>query len=319
MLVNAIGNAPPTQFAAPPEDKAASPVLREKVFGLPVDRDILFTDDHNVYQAPVEKRQRQWIVKLSFLKAFLLSGERILRITSARSPMKWYLQLFTGGVFLGMENAFLVFTTYRILHIPTGSDYAYRQSIAQVRYRDIRRIRLRWRTLEIDYKNGRSERFSGVALRERKKIKQLLPALPLVKQVLQPVGRRHLCPRCGAVLSERKMSCRRCELPFKTKGMAGMMAFLFPGGGHFYTRLYYPGLVFSVLEGLLMALLVTVGASLVPVNEYRVLIIVGIVLGLSAVKAVGWRHAGHFLEQYIPRSSRLGRWSPDSARDRSVQ
>lgn len=319
MLVNAIGNAPPAQFAATPEDKAASPVLREKVFGLPVDRDILFTDDYNVYQAAAEKRQRQWIVKLSFLKNFLLSGERILRITPARSPMKWYLQLFTAGCFLGMENAFLVFTTYRILHIPTGSNYAYRQSIAQVRYRDIRRIRLRWRTLEIDYKNGRSERFSGVALRERKKINQLLPALPLVKQVLQPVGRRHLCPRCGAVLSERKMSCRRCELPFKSKGMAGVMASLFPGGGHFYARLYYPGLVFSVLEVLLMALIVVVGASLVPVNEYRALILVGSVLVLSAVKAVGWLHAGHFIAQYVPQKSRLGRWSPDNARDRSVQ
>ena len=51
MLVHAIGNAPSAQFATPPKDEPATPVLRDKVFGLPVDRDILFTNDCNDYQA----------------------------------------------------------------------------------------------------------------------------------------------------------------------------------------------------------------------------------------------------------------------------
>ena len=310
MLVNVIGNAPPVQLDTPPEKTSSSPVLREKVFGLPVDRDILFTDYRNVYQAGIEKRQRKWFVKLCFLKPFLLAGERILRIVPARSPVRWYEQVLTGGVFLGLERALLVFTSYRILHIPTDSAYGYRQCIAQVRYRDIRSIHLRRQTLIIAYKNGRTEHFGGVALRERKKIKQLLPALPLVKQVLQPVGRRHLCPRCTAVLSERTMRCRRCELPFKSKHVAGLMALLFPGGGYFYSRQIFPGAIFFSLEALLLAMLVVIGASLIPVGAERSLLLGGLVLAWAGLTAAGWMHAGQFFRQYIPRKARLDRWSP---------
>lgn len=318
MLVHAIGNAPPSQLETAPEDKEVSPILREKVFGLPVDRDILFTDERNVYRPAVEKRQRRWIVKLAFLKPFLLKGERILRIAPARSPIRWHEQLITAGLFLGLEKAFLVFTTYRILHIPTGSDYAYRQTIAQVRYRDISGIRLHWQTLAIDYKNGRMECFGAIPLRERRKLRQLLPALPLMKQVLQPVGRRHLCPRCTTVLSERSMRCRRCELPFKSPKMAGLMALLFPGGGYFYSRLFYPAAVFCTIEMLMLAMLVTVGAAFVPVDVDRTLLLAGLALAWAGVKLVGFLHAGHFIRQYIPRKARLGRWSPAMAGSRKM-
>ena len=313
MLVHAIGNASPSQLGTPPKAQEETPVLREKVFGLPVDRDILFTDDHNIYQPAIEKRQRKWIVKLAFLKPFLLSGERILRITPARSPIHWREQLVTGGLFLNLERAFLVFTSYRILHIPTGSDFGYRQCIAQVRYRDIRSIRLGWQGLVMDYKNGRCERFGGIPRRERKKIRQLLPVLPLVKQVLQPVGRRHLCPRCTAVLSERTMRCRRCALPFKSRPMAALMALLFPGGGYFYLRLFFPAVVFSLLEVLVLAALVAVWEYFIPVGESRVLILTGLALIWGGLKAAGWLHASHFIGQYIPRKTRLGRWSSSAA------
>jgi hypothetical protein len=310
MLVHVIGNASPSQLEPPPKAKEDAPVLREKVFGLPVDRDILFADEHNIYQPAIEKRQRKWIVKLSFLKPFLLSGERILRITPARSPIRWREQLVTGGLFLGLERAFLVFTTYRLLHIPTGSNFAYRQCIAQVRYRDIRSIRLGWQGLVMDYKNGRRECFGSIPRRERKKIRQLLPVLPLVKQVLQPVGRRHLCPRCTAVLSERTMRCRRCALSFKSRKIAALMALLFPGGGYFYTRLFFPALVFGLLETLILAAFVAVWEQLLPAGEHRALVLAALVLIGIGLKAAGWLHAGHFLGQYIPRKTRLGRWSP---------
>jgi hypothetical protein len=312
VLVNAIGNATQAQLTPPPEDAPSTPVLREKVFGLPVDRAILFTDHRNEYRADIEKRQRKWIVKLSFLKPFLLSGERILRIAPARSPFRWYEQVCTGGLFLGLERAFLVFTSYRILHIPTNSGYTYRHSIAQVRYRDIRSIRLRRGILIMDYKNGRTERFGGVAFRERKKIRQLLPALPLIKKVLQPVGRRHLCPRCTTVLSERTMRCRRCELVFKSKRMAGVMTLLFPGGAYFYARFFYPGIVFFTLEALLLTTIIAVGTSVIPSRVEQPLLLSGLVLTWVGIKASGWIHAGHFFKQYIPRKSRLGRWSPST-------
>ena len=313
MRVQAIGNAPSSQPAGCPQRTARAPVVREKVFGLPVDRDVLFTDDHNVYRPGIEKRQRKWIVKLAFLKDFLLTGERVLRITSARSPVRWPEHLLTAGFFLGLERSFLVFTTYRMLHIPTASNYGYRHSIAQVRYRDIRCIRLRRQTLIVDYKNGRAERFGAIAWRERKKIRQLLPALPLVKEVFQPVGRRHLCPRCKTVLSERFMRCRRCDLAFKSKPVAGLMAVLFPGGAYFYARQFYPATLFCLLEAGLVALLGAVAALRQPLEMDRTLCLLGLALAWAAVKAAGWLHAKHFLSQYVPRKAKIGRWSPGMA------
>ena len=310
MPVNVIGNALTSHLVKPVESKADGPVLREHVFGLPVDRGILFTDEDNRYRPAIEMRQRKWIVKLLFLRPFLLAGERVLRITSARSPVRWYEQLLTAGAFLGLERAFLVFTGYRILHIPTDSAYRYRQSIAQVRYRDIRRIRLRGGTLAIDYKSGRSERFGGIPFRERKKIRQLLTAWPMEKEVRHAVGRRHLCPRCRAVLSARGLRCRRCDLAFKSKSMAGLLALLFPGGGYFYVRQFYPAAVFFALETLVLAQLAASGTVHLPLETDRTMLIAGLTSLLAALKAAGWLHARHFLAQYIPRHARLGRWTP---------
>ena len=55
-----------------------SGIMDEQIFGLPVDRKILFSNHKNVYKKRVEKRQRKLIVKLPFLKPFLKQGEHFL-------------------------------------------------------------------------------------------------------------------------------------------------------------------------------------------------------------------------------------------------
>ena len=58
--------------------------MDSQIFGLPVDREILFSNRKNLYKKRIEKRQRKLIVKMSFLKPFLKKGERILLITTGR-------------------------------------------------------------------------------------------------------------------------------------------------------------------------------------------------------------------------------------------
>jgi hypothetical protein len=91
------------------------------------------------------------------------------------------------------------------------------------------------------------------------------------------------------------------------------MALLFPGGGYFYSRLYFPGVVFGLLETLVLAALVGIAEHFLPAGEHRLLVMAGLILIWGGFKAAGWLHAGHFLGQYIPRKTRLGRWSPDMA------
>jgi hypothetical protein len=54
-------------------EKAFEPVgiMAPQIFGLPVDREILFSNHKKVYKKRIEKRQRKLIIKLSFLKPFL--------------------------------------------------------------------------------------------------------------------------------------------------------------------------------------------------------------------------------------------------------
>ena len=44
--------------------------MSPKVFGLPVDRDVLFSNHKNIHKKRIEKRQRKLFVKLGPLKPF---------------------------------------------------------------------------------------------------------------------------------------------------------------------------------------------------------------------------------------------------------
>ena len=89
------------------------------IFGVPVERDTIFSDHKGNYRNRVEKRQRQLIVKTTFVKFFLSHDERILCLTTAYSPISVLEQVLTGPAFLFFKRALLVFTDKRILHIPT--------------------------------------------------------------------------------------------------------------------------------------------------------------------------------------------------------
>ena len=103
-----------------------------QIFGLPVDREVLFSNHKGIYKKRIEKRQRKLIVKLSFLKPFLKNNEHIQLVTTGYSPLNSLAQYLTGFIFIYLKRSLFVFTNYRILHIPATSSYKYNNSIAQV-------------------------------------------------------------------------------------------------------------------------------------------------------------------------------------------
>ena len=70
-------------------EEAFEPVgmMGPQIFGLPVDRQTLFSNHKEIYKKRVESRQRKLIIKLSFLKPFLKTGEKILLISTGYSPL----------------------------------------------------------------------------------------------------------------------------------------------------------------------------------------------------------------------------------------
>ena len=282
--------------------------LGPRIFGLPVNRDILFSNHNDVYKKRVEKRQRKLIVKISFLKPFLKRGEQVLLITTGYSPLNSLAQHLTGFVFVYLKRSLFVFTNYRILHIPATANYDYKNSIAQVAYSGCQSIALKGGTLVVQYDQAgsrKTEKFNAIAVPERRKIRSLLKKkIPLSGTKGQLSSRIHLCPRCTSMLSSGKKKCGKCQLQFKSKPIAAMFSFLLPGGGYFYIRQYLLGGLNALLEIVLVCLIVYLLNDMrnqMPVEPLH-LALIPIFLYIKIVAAI---HSNHFIKEFIPRDANI--------------
>lgn len=300
-------------------ENAFEPVgmMGPQIFGLPVDRGTLFSNHQEVYKKRVEKRQRKLIVKLSFLKPFLKNGEKIILTTTGYSPIDSLPQYATGFFFVYLKRCLFVFTNFRIFHVPTTPIYKFKQSISQILYVDCKSIALKGGTLSVQYaKNGITEKFKAIALRERRKLKALMKRMPLSGTQSQLGRRSHLCPRCTALLDSDKHICNACQLKFKNKIVAFILAILFPGGGYLYTRHYFIGLLLAIVEIFLVGYFYLIWQNVIQKSENRMIYLVGLVAIFVAVKIISAVHSSHFVEEFIPTKKKF-LTDPSAAHSRS--
>jgi len=282
--------------------------LGPQIFGLPVNREVLFSNHNNVYKKRVEKRQRKLIVKASFLKPFLKNGEQILLITTGYSPLNSLAQYLTGFVFVYLKRSLFVFTNYRILHIPATANYNYKNSIAQVAYAGCQSIVLKGGTLIVRYEragNKKTEKFTAIAVPERRKVRSLLKKkIPLSGTKGQLSARIPLCPRCTHMLAGGQNKCEKCQLQFKSKLVAAILAFLIPGAGYFYIRQYLLGFLAALLEIVALGFIVYLISELrhqMPVEPLH-LALIPVFLYLKIVAVI---HSNHFVKEFIPKDNNI--------------
>lgn len=281
-------------------------VVQQKIFGLPVDRKVLFSNHKNVYKKKIEKRQRKLIIKISFLKPFIRNNERVLCITTGHTPVTILEKLGIGWLFIYLKRCLLVFTDQRVLSIPTTPVYKYRNAITEILYGSCKSIRIKGRSLIVDYKKTSAvEKFFSLAGKEKKKIINLLKNITLKSDGNSVDKRTNLCPRCGTPLVETKRVCEECELKFKTKLIATFLAFVLPGGGYFYVRQYFLGAMAALLE---IALFSDVAIAINDFSNgihtgYLWLIAAPLVLILEKIVAV--IHAHIFIEHFIPKPKKI--------------
>ncbi|MBN2020289.1 MAG: hypothetical protein JW749_08695 [Sedimentisphaerales bacterium] len=233
-------------------------VDRQKLYGLPVDTTISFSNHEGIYKPQIEKRQRKLLQKVSRIAPFLERTERILHITAGCSHISFLEQLLTGAVLYSLKRALFVFTDRRILHIPCSPNLCYRDSIAQILYADCRRIYMRFSTLIACYKSGRTEKFPCISRQSRKKIKAILKENKPPSKTSLDLERSHLCPQCSRPLIKNYYACPHCDLKFKTKPVATMLSIIFPGGGYFYIRHPFLGALEAIMETLFIGLLAVI-------------------------------------------------------------
>jgi len=272
------------------------------IFGVPVDRETIFSDHRGVYKNKVEKRQRNLIVKSTFIKFYLHHNERIRCLTTAYTPVNMLEQLLAGPSFLFFKRALLIFTDKRILHVPTRYNRSSRGAISQILYEDCAGLRINGRTLYIKYKNGSQEAFPYLGRKEKKKIQSLIADLPLSpKEAGQLQGRVYLCPSCTNRLKSMAKKCPSCNLAFKTRTQAIIRTILIPGGGYFYGRYPMTGSALLVAEIALIAAFVNRWMTVGPGDfktSWPLIAIAGIFL---TIKVIGAYHSSEQVRYHIPK------------------
>lgn len=78
--------------------------IEQNVLGLPVDRNIIFSNHKGAYKHGTEKRQTKLFQKISFIKPFLKEGARILLVTTGCSTMSIMEQFLTGWIVFALPN-----------------------------------------------------------------------------------------------------------------------------------------------------------------------------------------------------------------------
>jgi hypothetical protein len=200
-----------------------------------------------------------------------------------------------------LKRSFFVFTDQRIFHVPTTPSYKYRNAIGEIVYGSCRSVRMKGRTLVVEYKKtGKIEKFFSVSGKEKKKIAEILKHISLESTGELQDGRTALCPRCAVPLTAKSRQCANCELKFKTRTWATLLALLLPGGGYYYVRQYFLGALTTLIE------LVLTGVMAISVNDLLSGLGTGrmslaIAAGLYLlVKTIAIIHSRALTEDYIP-------------------
>ena len=281
-------------------------VIQSNLLDLPINKKICFTTKKEECSEKIMRQQMKILKSFSpFLKKILGPDEEIFLAVKATSPMAILEQFTIGWIIVYIKRCMLIFTNKRILHFPTRTNFSPKQSVAQIWYGDVQEIKLSGflgRTLNMEYKSGKKEKFYYIPPKEFKKLKTLIPKLAIGVRPSAVPERRHLCPRCIVPLQENIFSCPSCHLEFKDLKRAIRLSFLYPGGGYFYAGRPIMGIGDAITETFLLVLLVSslFSAFTSPNPSVVWATIIPVAFLLSIEKLITIYDTKHFINEYIP-------------------
>src|SRR4030042_5432828 len=281
-------------------------VTQSSLLDLPINKEICFTTKKGKYSEKIMKQQTKILTSFSpFLKKILDPGEEIFLAVKATSPTSVLEQFTIGWIFIYIKRCMLIFTNKRILHFPTRTNFSPKPSVAQIGYGDIEEIKLSGflgRTLKMEYKSGKKEKFYYIPSREFTKLQTLIPNLATGVQLSVVMERYHLCPKCIAPLQKKVFSCPSCHLEFKNLKQAIRLSLLFPGGGYFYAGHPIMGIGDAIVETVLIIALISGFISAFtspdPFAAWATIIPVAFFLSLEIMITI--YDTKHFINEYIP-------------------
>ena len=289
-------------FTQAPEMKqnTVTPSENQQIQGPPIDTALMFSDHKGRYKKGIEKQQRKYLSKLGFLAPFLQADEKILFITAGCSSFSLMEQMLTGVWIYVLKRCLFVFTDKRVFHIPIKSNLSWRKSVAQILYSDCLSLQIKRSALVANYKNGSTEKFQAISGAARKKITELLKNISFVGQSSPMLERAHLCPRCTKPLVKGYYACPHCSLEFKNKIRARRLSVIFPGGGYFYTRNIFLGIMDALGESFLSLLLIISFVNTLLGNPDAAGAFAFVAAILALEKLITIMHSSSFVDEFIP-------------------
>jgi len=162
------------------------------------------------------------------------------------------------------------------------------------------------KSLVVEYaKYGKEEKFIGIAGKEKNKIKQLLKTIHLEAEEGEASKRTHLCPRCTNELSKDNYVCESCKLKFKTNAVAIIVSIIFPGGGYFFTRQYFLGIIAALTEIVLLIYLATSLVNTLNGAKNGIFSLAIYSFAILFVKAISILHSLDFIKEFIPKKKKV--------------
>ncbi len=263
-----------------------------------------FADAKGERKDKLEREQRRRFEACrGLLQAVAEPGEEVLYVAAAVAPFSVLEFLTTGWILMSLKRCYLAVTDRRLLHIPLTVRGRVKRSIAEVRYGDLRSIKVAGvfsGVVDVVAASGGKERFSSLRMGEKKKLAALLTgkANPAPAPARDP-ARRFLCPRCARRWAGEER-CPQCGLAFKQGRLGFWLALLAPGGGYFYTGHPWLGIGDAFAEVFLLVLLLFgIGAvALRDQDGWPILVIAAV--GLALEKLISVYHLRHYLAEALP-------------------
>ncbi|MGB5816492.1 MAG: hypothetical protein WBH75_15910 [Thermoanaerobaculia bacterium] len=276
---------------------APAPALR-------INEEICFSDIKGKQKPRARKQLSKLLGKATpLLQKTLEPEEEIQYIAPAISPYSALEILTTGWVLTVIKRCLLVVTDRRILHLPTKSDFTPKSSVSQIRFADMEEAKIAGglgKKLEMQYRNGKKESFTGFPGRVAKKLSAVLAGRAGQGTPTALAGRHHLCPRCQQPLTTESFTCTGCRLAFKDQKKATQYSLLIPGGGYFYTGHPVMGSVDALVE-LFFILAILGGVVVVAQGDATAVATIftfGVLLGLEKLLTI--YHSRHYVTEFLP-------------------
>jgi len=266
-----------------------------------------FTDVKGERKDKLEREQnKRFAACRPLLAAVAEPGEEILYIAAAVAPFSTLEFLTTGWILMSLKRCYLVVTDRRLLHVPLTVRGNAKRSIAELRYGDLKSIKVQGvfaGVVDVVGASGKKERFTQVRSPEKKKLQALLQnrANPAPAPSSAP-ARHFLCPRCAKRWAGEE-SCPQCGLAFKNRRLGFWLALLAPGGGYFYTGHPWLGIGDAFTEVVLLVLLVVGVVAVVIGDQDAAPLLVVAAVGLFLEKLISVYHVRHYLAEALPADS----------------